>query len=258
MKARRAFTLVELLVVISIIALLISILAPSLMTAKQIARISSCSSNLASTLRNTAMYTTGNNGLLPPYQVTLVGGKLTASPPQQPWWTTAAFGDPNTPHSTGLDDPRNLGFVYKDNYINDYRILYCPSQPNEKNRADHYPPPWGSNSNDPADPSAPILVGYMYNPNVDANASPVQYRFPSKVELFPTDCPLACDLVYGGDFVSHVVGTETRWNVGRINGNVTTVGPRAAQKFMSDPNNKDFKTSWSTVNSQVYGGILMK
>jgi hypothetical protein len=210
------------------------------------------------------MYTNSNSGMLPAYRFDYdpttgkpsgkdSNGKLFAPP--DPSSTTIAFGTggkPNEYTETGLlNDPRNLGLVYKENYVNDYHILYCPTQPNTQNTAEYYPRPWGSGANN-------VMVGYMYNPNVDANASPVQYTFSPKVELFPVDRPVVCDLVYGGNFVSHVVGSEMRWNVGHINGNVATVGYRAAQAFMSDPNNKDFSGNWSTLNSQAYGLILMK
>ena len=53
---RRGFTLIELLVVIAVIALLVSILMPSLMHAKQQARVASCASNQRNTLSLLHMY----------------------------------------------------------------------------------------------------------------------------------------------------------------------------------------------------------
>lgn len=56
-RSRRAFTLVELLVVITIIALLIAVLLPSLQTARYQARIAACASNLRQIAVGSTTYT---------------------------------------------------------------------------------------------------------------------------------------------------------------------------------------------------------
>src|SRR3954452_9769510 len=61
-RATAGFTLVELLVVIGIIALLISILLPSLNKARQAAYTIKCSSNLRSIMQGMQLYAAQNNG----------------------------------------------------------------------------------------------------------------------------------------------------------------------------------------------------
>lgn len=64
-KSRHAFTLIEVLVVVTIIALLISILLPSLRRAKECAKIVVCKANLTTMYRGHAYYATDNSGCFP-------------------------------------------------------------------------------------------------------------------------------------------------------------------------------------------------
>ena len=60
-----SFTVIELLVVISIIALLITLLLPALQNARQIAQATACMSNGRQLVTATTSYVLGNNALYP-------------------------------------------------------------------------------------------------------------------------------------------------------------------------------------------------
>ncbi|MEM8874192.1 MAG: prepilin-type N-terminal cleavage/methylation domain-containing protein [Planctomycetota bacterium] len=100
-KRKSAFTLVELLVVIGIIALLISILLPSLQSARRSANTVKCSSNIRSILQGMQLYAAENNGFFP-------GGPNTSA--------RFSYVDPQaTPISVGSDANGEYG---DDNYPN--------------------------------------------------------------------------------------------------------------------------------------------
>jgi len=65
MLRKKGFTLIELLVVIAIIALLVSILLPSLNKAKELAKRASCAANLSGLGKAMALYATSEDGGLP-------------------------------------------------------------------------------------------------------------------------------------------------------------------------------------------------
>src|SRR5438874_12008656 len=66
-QRRLAFTLVELLVVIGIIAVLIGILLPVLNKARERAKITACASNERQIYQLFALYAAQNKGWLPPF-----------------------------------------------------------------------------------------------------------------------------------------------------------------------------------------------
>lgn len=65
--APRPFTLIELLLVITIIAVLASLLLPALTRAKRVAKTASCQSNLRNQAMITTFYAGENDGILPPF-----------------------------------------------------------------------------------------------------------------------------------------------------------------------------------------------
>ena len=67
--AMRRFTLIELLIVVSVIAILISLLLPSLGKARDTAKRIKCTANLKQINTLAALYYSDNNGFTPPYRI---------------------------------------------------------------------------------------------------------------------------------------------------------------------------------------------
>jgi prepilin-type N-terminal cleavage/methylation domain-containing protein len=115
---RPAFTLIEVLVVVAIIALLVAILLPSLTTARDQAKRVVCGSQLRQTGVCLTHYVTANKGQLP------VIYRSTTS-------FTTYYMRFNSVHGGAV----NLGLLANRKYANEPDVYYCPGQERVKNAA---------------------------------------------------------------------------------------------------------------------------
>jgi prepilin-type N-terminal cleavage/methylation domain-containing protein len=140
-KRPRAFTLVELLVCIAVIALLVGLLVPALAGARDSARTSACMSNQRQLAIGWTMYAQAHADRAMPlayWEAADIGGG-----PQVFWWGT--HGTASTPP----DFSRGFLSPYLDTALAARSVLECPSQA------------WGTYR--PQGPSKSITSTYGYN-----------------------------------------------------------------------------------------------
>ena len=145
LRKAAGFTLVELLVVIGIIALLISILLPSLQKARSAANAVACASNMRQYGLAVYQYSMDNKGYFP-----LFDDSVSGFSPESVWWNTLA---------KYLSQPQNLDPDYYDSLYGQIeqtrKLRSCPADPENVAIGPNY----GGYRIQGVDPWGPILYG---------------------------------------------------------------------------------------------------
>lgn len=147
MKAgKKGFTLVELLVVISVIAVLLAILIPSLRRAKMIAQRVICGNQLKQVGAGMIMYADAHDNMLPAdYIIEADGTKLTDEHPYVLYRGDKGYAATLNPE-TGRYAPLRLAYLFEKKIIQDPKVFYCPGNVAALYRYESYcnPVPWGT------------------------------------------------------------------------------------------------------------------
>ena len=141
----KGFTLIELLVVIAVLALLLSVIMPSLAKAKELARRTVCLSHMGQLGLICVTYAHENNDWFPDYNVH-----------PGPHGVTSQSSDPRSVFDGGNGDARSVWVGYVADYTIEggTDIFYCPSD-KTITREKRWP-------NNPLNPHAGYMTGYAY------------------------------------------------------------------------------------------------
>jgi len=142
----RAFTLVELLVVIAVIVMLVALLLPLLGKASEAARATKCGNNLGQIYKAARIYSNHYTDLLPDLFAGL------GYPDHVERYRNNHYARSTDP--TGNEVPAGLWLLYTGAYAEQAEAFFCPNVPGRRRY---------KGSENPTANDLPQMVGYAYN-----------------------------------------------------------------------------------------------
>lgn len=228
-RERNGFTLIELLVVIAIIALLLSIVVPSMRYAMETARKTVCANQMKQIGVMTRMYADDNDDKLMPRG-------------RAPW-----SGDESNQIAyihwirwVRIDDSYwNLGYLWHNGYTGgDGKEFYCPTPTDiEAYKYENYAvPSWPTNWQPNSTTANGVRISYFYNPETISSTGPHPTRKYETLSKGGVNMILLADLMIP-DKITHIKG----WNMMYGDGSVRfSIDPEAQTEIRLLTDNQDF------------------
>ena len=226
---RKGFTLIELLVVIAVIALLLSVILPSLQKAKEYARRVTCSTNQRGLAQAVFVYAENNDGEVPPVNNFYLNPQMQRYAHWGRWFRTT---------SGGSSDYWNLGFLWDSNLIDQGKVFYCHSKQAFYKYEDYAAEGFPTDVQLGAGSASGVRVSYFYNPKCELNQANEYTRINTKTVDFSSQNILILDVLSSGG-ASHGDG----WNVTKGDCSVSFVKDPEILRIMKEA--PDFETNYT-------------